>query len=135
MVITLRSFAVRRESSQSGVSRSSVQYPGDVSDYAQVEALVRTHQADFVFHLAANSTTHHSALFENHATIVTGTLNVLEAVRLHCPQAKVFITGSGVQFVNRGQPISENDEFHPGSAYAIARIQSVYAARDFRALG
>lgn len=118
-----------------GISRSSAQHPGDVSNYEQVEALVRLHQPDFVFHLAANSTTRHTALFENHATIVTGTLNILEAVRLHCPQAKVFVTGSGVQFVNRGLPISEKDAFQPGSAYAVARIQSVYAARYFRSLG
>lgn len=117
------------------VSRSSTQHPGDVSDFGQVEAFVRAIQPDYVFHLAANSTTRHSALFENHATIVTGTLNVLEAVRLHCAQARVFVTGSGVQFVNRGRPISEKDEFYPGSAYAVARIQSVYAARYFRALG
>jgi len=118
-----------------GVSRSLSDWPGDVADYAQVEALIREHQPKYVFHLAANSTTRHSALFENHATIVTGTLNVLEAVRLHCPGAKVFITGSGVQFVNRGEPISERDSFHPGSAYALARIQSVCAARYFRSLG
>jgi GDPmannose 4,6-dehydratase len=118
-----------------GVSRSSPNRPGDISDYAQVESLIRAHMPSYVFHLAANSTTRHSALFENHATIVMGTLNVLEVVRLHCPTAKVFITGSGVQFVNQGAPIFEHDEFQAGSAYALARIQSVYAARYFRSLG
>lgn len=118
-----------------GVSRSAPCWRGDVADYGQVEALIREHQPKYVFHLAANSTTRHSALFENHATIVTGAVNVLEAVRLHCPAAKVFITGSGVQFINRGEPISEQDSFYARSAYALARIQSVFAARYFRSLG
>jgi len=115
-----------------GVSRSS---GGDIAQRAAVEALVRETQPDFIFHLAANSTTSHHALFENHETISTGTLNLLEAVRQYVPECRVFITGSGVQFVNREEPISERDEFAPSSAYAVARIQSAYAARYFRKLG
>jgi GDPmannose 4,6-dehydratase len=88
-----------------------------------------------VFQLAANSTIDHAALFENHATISTGALAVLESVFRHAPGAKVFIVGSGLQFVNTGAPIRETDEFEAGNAYAVARIQSVYAARYYRTLG
>jgi GDPmannose 4,6-dehydratase len=89
----------------------------------------------YVFHLAANSTTRHDALFENHETISTGTLNIFEAVKRHCPDARVFMAGSGVQFVNTGAPISEKDQFEASSPYSVARIQSVYAARYYRSLG
>lgn len=115
-----------------GISRAN---GGDVAERAYVENLIREVQPDFVFHLAANSTTRHEALFENHETISTGTLNILESVKLHCPACRVFITGSGVQFVNKGLPISEKDGFAPLSAYAVSRIHSVYAARYYRSLG
>ena len=118
-----------------GISRSGNWLHGDISSYEQVESLIRKYLPKYVFHVAANSTTRHDALFENHKTISTGTLNVLEAVKNHCPQAKVFITGSGVQFKNTGNPISENDEFEGSSPYSVARIQSVYAARYYRSLG
>jgi GDPmannose 4,6-dehydratase len=119
-----------------GVSRSNGNWiQGSVGDWDFVDRVTETHQPDFVFHLAANSTTRHDALLENHETISTGALNVLEAVKRHCPDTKVFITGSGVQFKNAGNPISESDEFEPKSAYSVARIQSVYAARYFRTLG
>jgi GDPmannose 4,6-dehydratase len=108
---------------------------GDVAKGEQVEALVGKHQPDYIFQLAANSTTRHEALFENYETISTGTLNVLESVRRHRPDCRVFLCGSGVQFVNRGQPISENDDFEASSAYSLARIQSVYAGRYYRTLG
>ena len=108
---------------------------GDVSDFQIVEAFVRDGQPEYVFHLAAISTTRHEALFENHAAISTGTLNILEAVRRHRPECRVFITGSGVQFENTGKPISEKDPFAATSAYAVARIQSAYAARYYRQLG
>jgi len=118
-----------------GVSRSADFVHADVSKYDEVESLVKQHQPSHIFHVAANSTTRHDALFENHQTISTGTLNVLEAVKKHCPSAKVFITGSGVQFINTGKPISEHDEFEASSPYCVSRIQSVYAARYFRSLG
>ena len=118
-----------------GVSRSGDWIRGDVSDYKQVEELVKKYKPTYLFHLAATSTTRHDALFENHAAISTGTLNILESVYKHSPTSKVFITGSGVQFYNDGNPISEDTAFEASSAYAIARIQSVYAARYYRILG
>lgn len=108
---------------------------GNVADYGTVDFLIREHAPDYVFHLAANSTTRHDALFENHASISTGTLNILEAVKRHCPDCRVFITGSGVQFVNTGKAISEKDPFEASSAYSVARIHSAYAARYYRRLG
>ncbi|MCG5060486.1 MAG: GDP-mannose 4,6-dehydratase [Limnoraphis sp. WC205] len=118
-----------------GISRSGDWLHGDISDYKQVEDLVKTHEPTYIFHLAAKSTTRHDALFENHETISTGTINVLESVRRHSPDSKIFIAGSGVQFHNDGNPISEGNPFEPSSPYAVARIQSVYAARYYRSLG
>lgn len=118
-----------------GISRSGDWVRGDVSRYDLVEQLIKEYSPTYIFHVAANSTTCHEALFENHATISTGTLNILEAARLHSPDSKIFIAGSGVQFENRGNPISETDNFEANSPYSVARIHSVYAARYFRALG
>lgn len=117
------------------VSRSGEGVIGDVADWNFVEQLIKTHVPDFVFHLAANSTTRHDALFDNHAAIATGTINVLEAVHRHSRHSRVFLSGSAMQFENNGAPIDENTPFAPLSAYAVSRIQSVYAGRYFRALG
>lgn len=118
-----------------GVSRAGPWHHADVGDFPSVEALIRENKPDCIFHLAARSSTRHDALFENHHTISTGTINVLEATRRHCPDARVFITGSGVQFRNTGAPIDEDTPFEASSPYAIARIQSVFAARYYRSLG
>jgi GDPmannose 4,6-dehydratase len=118
-----------------GISRGGDFLRGDVADFHFVEKLVREHVPAYIFQLAAKSTTAHDALFENHAAIATGAINVLEAVKRHAPAARVFIPGSGVQFVNQGKPISETDPFHASSPYSIARIQSVFAVRYYRSLG
>jgi GDPmannose 4,6-dehydratase len=114
------------------VSRKGNGIKGDVSDYDLVEGLIKTYQPDFIFHFAANSTTRHFALFENHNAISTGTLNILESVRLYCPHARIFLSGSAMQFKNDGLPIDEETPFEGSSPYSVARIQSVYAARYYR---
>ncbi|MBA3074158.1 MAG: NAD-dependent epimerase/dehydratase family protein [Anaerolineae bacterium] len=119
-----------------GVSRSSGDnIQGNVADNTFVNDLIQANRPDYILHLAANSSTKHEVIFENHETISTGTLNILEAVKRHQPDCKVFITGSGVQFENHGLPLKETDTFMANSPYAVARIQSVYAARYYRSLG
>lgn len=118
-----------------GVSRRGDFLKTAITDYASVEDLIKQYKPAFIFHLAANSTTRHSAMFENHATIATGTLNILEAVKNNLPSAKVFISGSGLQFINNNNPIKESDPFEARDAYSVSRIESVYAARYFRSLG
>lgn len=125
----------RQEIECIAISRSSGFYTGDVSNYEEVEQVIQKYQPDYIFHLAANSTTRHNALFENHQAIATGALNILEAVYRNSSTTKVFITGSGLQFKNEGLPITEESPFEATSPYSIARIQSVYAARYYRLLG
>ena len=108
---------------------------GDIKDFNSVSSLIKYNQPDYIFHFAANSTTSHAALFENHETISTGTLNILESVFQHSKQSKVFLSGSAVQFENKGLPINEETPFASLSPYAVSRIQSVYAGRYYRSLG
>lgn len=118
-----------------GISRSGPWLRGDVASKEFVEELIRCHHPGIIFHLAATSTTAHHALFENHAAIGTGAINILESVKQWSPATKVFITGSGLQFVNRGRPVSETDPMDHSSAYAAIRNYTVYLARYFRDLG
>lgn len=68
--------------------RSGKELRGDVSDWNFTQELIRTHRPAFIFHLAANSTTRHEALFDNHSAISTGKINILEATRATARPAK-----------------------------------------------
>ena len=126
---------LRREGIETvSISRSSGDIRGDVSDREFVESVIQNHSPGMIFHFAANSTTCHEAIFENHAAISTGTLNILEAAYRYSRDSKIFLSGSAMQFANRGAPIDENTPFAALSPYAVSRIQSVYAARYYRAL-
>ena len=86
----LNQLLLQNEISVICVSRKNAAIFGDVSNYSFVEGLIKREQPNFIFHLAANSSARHSLLFENHATIETGTLNILESVKLHSTHSKVF---------------------------------------------
>ena len=118
-----------------GISRNENFLNVDISSYTAVSEIIKLNKPGYIFHLAANSTTRHDAMFENHTTISTGTLNILESVKNFSPYTKVFISGSGLQFQNKNKPIKETDPFEARDPYCVSRIQSVYAARYFRTLG
>ncbi len=127
---------LRREgASVTGLSRSTRPRSLDVSDPQAVSAMVSEIRPDLLVDLAARSSTREEDVFLHHDTIAGGTLNVLEAVRRHCPESKVFLAGSGLQFENKGEPIDEETPFRATSTYALARIQAVEAARYYRSLG
>lgn len=116
-----------------GVSRSEGNWlKGNITNITFVSELIRTNKPDYIFHLAANSTAAHSALLENHSTISTGAINILESVRIDSPKSKVFISGSALQFRNEGAPINEGTPFDPGSPYAIERIYTTHLSRYYR---
>jgi GDPmannose 4,6-dehydratase len=116
------------------VARTGSGNNGSVADHGFVNGLIREHKPDYIFHFAANSTTRYDVLFENHESISTGTFNILDAVKLHSPHTRVFLSGSGLQFLNTGKPINEQTPFDAPNPYSVSRIQSVYAARYYRTL-
>jgi hypothetical protein len=103
------------------ISRSSKVIKGNVSDSQFVSQILKSIKPNYIFHLAANSSTKHEYLFENHETICTGTLNILESTKLFCPDAKVYIAGRGMQFLNNGQPIKEKTK----SVLKLIRSQNI----------
>lgn len=118
-----------------GVSRQNATLIGSVADFELVKKTIKFHQPDWIIHLAANSTTRHDALWDNHNAISTGSLNILEAVKLISPKTKVFLSGSALQFLNEEKPIDESTPLVATSPYVVSRNQSLFAARYYRSLG
>jgi len=118
-----------------GISRSEPHNFVDITSFEAVCNLIAATKPAFIFHLAAISATAHELLFPNFETIVRGSVNLLEAVKVFSPETKVFLSGSGLQFKNRGLPINEHAELDANSSYSMARIQSLYAARYYQTFG
>jgi UDP-glucuronate 4-epimerase len=95
---------------------------GDIRDKGLVDRLFAEHGIGRVVHLAARAGVRPSlaAPYLYESTNVTGTLNILEACRVHGISKLVFGSSSSVYGVNDQVPFSESDP--------IARPISPYAA-------
>lgn len=107
----------------------------DVSDFKSVSNIIKEIKPDYIFHLAARSSTRHEFILENHKAIVDGALSVLESADIYAPGARIFLASSGLVFKNSGQPVKEVDEYVTNTAYAMARLEALQIARYYRQRG
>lgn len=107
----------------------------DAFDTNWTRVLIQDVRPEYVFHLAAKSTVNHAAALQNHELLANGTLNILEAVREHARECRVFLAGSAYQFRNDGNPIKETDPWETRSVYCAARGYSNLLARAYRHMG
>jgi GDPmannose 4,6-dehydratase len=108
---------------------------GDITDLSSLIRAVSTVQPDEVYNLAAQSFVHSSWQQPLLTSAVTGmgVMNVLEAVRLKCPQARFYQASSSEMFGRIQQPMqSEGTPFHPRSPYAVAKLYGHWATVNYR---
>jgi GDPmannose 4,6-dehydratase len=100
---------------------------GDLNDQSSIQTCVRTHEPDYVFHLAAQSypQTSFVAPIDTLNTNILGTAKLLEAVRLSELKPIIHVCASSEVFGKVPQeflPINEEAPFHPASPYAISKV-------------
>lgn len=129
---------LRREArSATGVGRGAI----DLGEAGAVADLVAAEQPGEIYYLAAH---HHSsqdrapepgALFRASLAVhVEGLLNVLEAMRLKAPGARLFYAASSHCFGSR-PPTPVQDEstpLDPDNIYGITKTAGVHACRHYR---
>jgi GDPmannose 4,6-dehydratase len=115
-------------------SRLTLYPPLDVGDAAEVRKLVEHVRPDELYNLAAQSRVDVSYRepARTFDSIVTGTANVLEAVRRSGLPCRVFQASSSEMFGNAPAPQRENTEFRPLSPYACAKMLAHEWARHCR---
>lgn len=96
----------------------------DLRDATSVRGLVREHQPERIFHLAALASVARSwedparTVAENQAM----TFSVLEAVRHEAPEARVLIAGSGEVYGAPAElPVTEDAPIAPENPYALSK--------------
>lgn len=112
---------------------------GDMTDANNINELVSKIQPDEIYNLAAQS--HVKVSFEiPYSTAMVdaiGTLNVLEAVRNHCPKARVYQASTSEMFGGVGYNMpkkgyNEDSPFHPRSPYGCAKIYAFWITKNYR---
>jgi GDP-4-dehydro-6-deoxy-D-mannose reductase len=108
---------------------------GDVRDYDQVRHVVRSAEPGLVFHLAAVSSPAEALADPRRAVDVnvTGTLNVLEAVRICAPGARILVAGSGDEYgpAALGEVLTEASACHPRGPYGATKLAATALAMAY----
>jgi GDPmannose 4,6-dehydratase len=108
---------------------------GDILDKSSVISAVRAAEPHEVYNLAAQSfvgASWRQPLLTAQSTGV-GAVNVLEAVRLDRPGARVYQASSSEMFGLVKDPVqSETTVFHPRSPYAVAKLFAHWMTINYR---
>ena len=110
---------------------------GDLTDFASLVRILRLAKPIEVYNLAAQSHVRISFDQPIYTTQVTGagTLNLLEAIRLVCPTARVYQASSSEMFGNSIDDDGfqrESTPLNPVSPYACAKVFSYNICRNYR---
>jgi GDP-4-dehydro-6-deoxy-D-mannose reductase len=107
----------------------------DVTSVADVTTLISMIVPDEIYHLAAISWVPRSweDPEETFRTNVGGTLHVLEAMRRHCPGARLLVVGSSDVYgrASHGRPHAESDATNPTSPYAVSKLAAEHLAHAY----
>lgn len=111
----------------------------DYSDPFGIESIIKTVQPDVVFHLAAQSFVGSSWSHpeETLKTNLFGTLYLLEAVRKHCPEARVHIASSSQVYGKiEGGELGLDTLYNPMNPYDTSKLaQDMLSLQYFNSYG
>lgn len=107
---------------------------GDLSDGARLVTLMAGINPDEVYNLAAQSHVRVSFDEPEHTadTTGTGTIRLLEAVRLSGIDTRFYQASSSELFGATPPPQNEQSPFYPRSPYAAAKLYSYWITKNYR---
>lgn len=112
-------------------------YYGDLLDQSSLERLLQEIQPDEIYNLAAMS--HVKVSFDipqfTCSTNAIGVLNILEAYRKCCPQAKFYQASSSEMFGSSVDPDGfqrETTPMHPVSPYGVSKLFGYHMVNIYR---
>lgn len=110
-------------------------YYGDLSDVNNLVKVLQDVKPDEIYNFAAMSQVRISYDIPAYTGQVTGLgfANLIEAVRLVCPEAKVYQASSSEMFGKVQEiPQRETTPFYPRSPYGCAKAYAYYLGRTYR---
>lgn len=104
------------------------------SDFRSVLTALHKADADEIYNLAGQTSVSMSFAYpvETFESILIGTMNLLECIRLLNHPAKLYNAGSSEVYGNTPQPATETTPYHPRSPYATAKAAAHYAVTNYR---
>jgi GDPmannose 4,6-dehydratase len=106
----------------------------DTSDFRSVITALSNHSPEEIYNLAGQTSVGMSFQYpvETFNSILIGTMNLLECIRILGYPARFYQAGSGEVYGNTIQPADESTPFRPLSPYGTAKAAASYAVANYR---
>jgi GDPmannose 4,6-dehydratase len=117
------------------IAEELVLLDGDLMDQSSLNAAIKESEPDEVYNLAAQSFVGTSFVQPVLTGEITGlgVLRLLEAVRSHAPDARVYQASSSEMWGKVStEPQDETTPFHPRSPYGVAKVYAYWACVNYR---
>ena len=109
--------------------------PGDLIDGASMVSVLRDHEPDEIYNLAAQSfvqTSFGQPVLTGETTAL-GVTRLLDAIRMVTPEARFYQASSSEMFGKVHEvPQSETTRFHPRSPYGVAKVYGHWITVNYR---
>jgi GDPmannose 4,6-dehydratase len=104
------------------------------SDFRSVISIFHKYKPDEIYNLAGQTSVGLSFEYpvETFESILIGTMNLLECIRMLDYPTKFYNAGSGEIFGNTAMPANELTPLNPLSPYATAKAAAYYAVANYR---
>lgn len=132
--IVRRSSSFNRERIEHIRRKINLHY-GDITDALNIDNIIAKIKPDRIYNLAAQSHVHISFQLPLYTTQTDaiGTLNILEAVKKHCPECRIYnATTSELYGTVQEIPQTETTPFYPRSPYGVAKLYSFWISKNYR---
>jgi len=132
--IVRRSSSFNRERIEHIRTKLNLHY-GDITDALNIDDIIANVKPDRIYNLAAQSHVHISFKLPLYTTQTDGigTLNILEAVKKHCPKCRIYnATTSELYGKVQETPQTETTPFYPRSPYGVAKLYSYWISKNYR---
>lgn len=117
-----------------GLDMNMHYHDGDITDLSSLVRLFKQVQPDEIYNLAAQSfvgASWNQPILTSNVTGM-GALNVFEAARQVCPEARIYQASTSEMFGGDIYPQDENTVFNPRSPYGVAKLFAHNMARIYR---
>lgn len=108
---------------------------GDLTDPSSLMRIAEKYRPSEVYNLGAQSfvgSSWHQPMLTTQVTAV-GVLNMLETIRIICPEARFYQASSSEMFGHIQEPVQKEDTaFYPRSPYAISKLYGHWMTINYR---
>lgn len=108
---------------------------GDLAEGVDIADALQKSQPDEIFNLASQSRPGESWVRPSETLVLNGlsVVRLFEAVRHHCPKARIYHASSSEMFgATTESPQNEQTAFHPTNPYAASKVYAHQMARIYR---